>query len=460
MVCFLLRPAVGGVQLVALLQRSGGHPAPVVLAGNLGVVQIAVFPGGDDEGKALLFRFRDGGGRQAHAPGEDGVSLAVNAGLGPRLFIPEDGLFAARGEHGGHFRFKFLQFLVDVLHSLLLAVFDAERAFFPGFFQRGFVAAQVNHGGRKDVPELVKDGGIEFPYFRRVGAYQVQAHTAGRADFRVVVWKAEEFRIGGGQRLVVARHVYLRDDLNAARGAVRHQVFQFLPGVHSFVGSAVAEAFRPFGRDAFQFGIARHRQAPALVVRQVELELVEFIVGHQVHEFLQVLDGDEVARRVHHHAAPRVARLVLDDSAGNAFRMRRQLVLELLESDQSVDTALFPAGREVHSLRGDGELIGVLAQGRRGFVGKKLQGPGGVPLQLRFLRLRNNTVFFCWCGTRHGCREGCAGQEVDQFKHDGGLFQKRFYHGESGVIRKNGGITFCFPTGRVAHCPSCVSSRN
>ena len=284
---------------------------------------------------------------------------------------------------------------MDVLHSLLPAVFDAERAFFPGFFQRGFVAAQVNHGGGKDVPELVKDGGIEFPYFRLVGAYQVQAHTAGRADFRVVVWKAEEFRIGGGQRLVVARHVYFRDDLNAARGAVRHQVFQFLPGVHSFVGSAVAEAFLPFGRDAFQFGIARHRQAPALVVRQVELELVEFIVGHHVHEFLQVLHGDEVAGGVHHHAAPRVARLVLDDSAGNAFRMRRQLVLELLEGDQSVDTALFPAGREVHSLRGDGELVGVLAQGRRGFVGKKLQGPGGVPLQLRFLRLRNNAVFFC-----------------------------------------------------------------
>ena len=146
------------------------------------------------------------------------------------------------------------------------------------------------------------------------------------------------------------------------------------------MGSAVTEAFRPFGRDAFQFGVARHRQAPALVVRQVELELVEFVVGHHVHEFLQVLDGNEVAGGVHHQAAPRVAGLVLDDAAGNALRMGRQLVLELLEGYQSIDSPLFPAGREVHALRGDGELVGVPAQGRSGLVGKELERFGGILL--------------------------------------------------------------------------------
>ena len=146
------------------------------------------------------------------------------------------------------------------------------------------------------------------------------------------------------------------------------------------MGSAVAEAFRPFGRDAFQFGIARHRQAPALVVRQVELELVEFIVGHQVHEFLQVLDGDEVARRVHHHAAPGVAGLVRDDAAGDALRLCRQLVLELLEGDQAVYPALPAAGGKVNALRGDGELVGVYAQGGGSFIGKELERFGGILL--------------------------------------------------------------------------------
>ena len=79
---------LGGVQPVALLQRGGGHPSPVVLPWKLRIVQVAVFPGSNDQGEPLLFRLRDGGWSQSHAPGEDGVSFVVDVGPGPRLFIP------------------------------------------------------------------------------------------------------------------------------------------------------------------------------------------------------------------------------------------------------------------------------------------------------------------------------------------------------------------------------------
>ena len=108
-------------------------------------------------------------------------------------------------------------------------------------------------------------------------------------------------------------------DLNAERCAVRHQLLQFLFGVHPFMGNSVAHAFFPFGGDAFEFGVAGHRKTPPLVVRQVDLELVEFVVGHHIHKFFQIGRGDEMPRGIHHEAAPRIARLVRDDAAGNAL---------------------------------------------------------------------------------------------------------------------------------------------
>ena len=174
------------------------------------------------------------------------------------------------------------------------------------------------------------------------------------------------------KRLVVARHVYFRDDLNAARCAVRHQLLQFLFGVYSFVGDSVFEAFLPPGCNAFQFGVAGHGQPPALVVRQMQVQPVEFVVGHEIHEFFQVLDGDKMPRGIHHEAAPRIARLVRDDAAGDALRLLRQLVPELAEGCQPVNSALPSSGSKVRPLRGDCEPVGVRSQGRSLLVGKKL----------------------------------------------------------------------------------------
>ena len=77
-------------------------------------------------------------------------------------------------------------------------------------------------------------------------------------------------------------------------------------------------------------------------------------------------------RGIHHEAAPRIARLVRDDAAGNALRLSRQLVPELAEGCQPVNSAFPSSGSKVRPLRGDREPVGVRSQGRNFLVGKKL----------------------------------------------------------------------------------------
>ena len=230
----------------------------------------------------------------------------------------------------------------------------------------------MDDAGRKNIFEFFENSGIKFPDFRFVRADEVEGDTFIGLHFRIRVREAEEFRVGCRQGLVVARHVYFRDDLNAARCAVRHQLLQFLFGVYSFVGDSVFEAFLPPGCNAFQFGVAGHGQPPALVVRQMQVQPVEFVVGHEIHEFFQVLDGDKMPRGIHHEAAPRIARFVRDDAAGDALRLLRQLVPELAEGCQPVNSALPSSGSKVRPLRGDCEPVGVRSQGRSLLVGKKL----------------------------------------------------------------------------------------
>ena len=318
----------------------------------------------------------------------------------------------------------------------------------------------MDDAGRENIFEFLENSGIKFPDFRFVRANEVEGDAFIGLHFRIRVREAEEFRVGCRQGLVVPRHVYFRDDLNAERCAVRHQLLQFLFGVHPFMGNSVAHAFFPFGGDAFEFGVAGHRKTPPLVVRQVDLELVEFVVGHHIHKFFQIGRGDEKACGIYHEAAPRIARLVRDDAAGDTLRLSRQLVPELAEGCQPVNSAFPSSGSKVRPLRGDCEPVGVRSQGRNFLVGKKFQGSGTVVLQLRFFRFRDNAVFVRCGGTCHVGGKNGAGQDEGQFKHHEELFRKRFYHGKGCVIRKNGEITCCFPSGRPVHSPECAPYHN
>ena len=368
MACLFLRFSKSGIQFITFLQGGGFHPSPVALPLNLGKIQVTVFVGGHNQVQSRLFRLFNGLEGLVLPPCVNRFPRMVNAGV---PLIPELRRLPVFGKQNCRFRKKGSHLFLFVLHACFSPGFPAQRAFFPDF-RGGLVPAQMNDTGREDILEFIKDGGIKFPDFRLLGTDQFLAVSRCRPHVHVRFGEAEKFRVGCRQDLVVPRHVYFRDDLNAERCAVRHQLLQFLFGVHPLVGDSVSEAFRPPGGDAFQFGVTGHGQPPALVVRQMQVQLVEFVVGHEVHEFFQVLDGDEMPRGVHHEAAPGVARLVRNDAAGDALRLLRQLVPKLAEGCQPVNSALLSSGSEVRSLRGDREPVGVRSQGRSFPVGKKL----------------------------------------------------------------------------------------
>ncbi len=340
MACLFLRFSKSGIQFITFLQGGGFHPSPVALPLNLGKIQVTVFVGGHNQVQSRLFRLFNGLEGLVLPPCVNRFPRMVNAGV---PLIPELRRLPVFGKQNCRFRKKGSHLFLFVLHACFSPGFPAQRAFSPEF-RRGLIPAQMNRAGRENIFEFLENGGIKFPDFRLLGADQFPAVSRCRPHVHVRFGEAEKFRVGGMERLVVARHVYFRDDFNPPLGAVLHQAFQFLFGVHPLVGDSVSEAFRPPGGDAFQFGVTGHGQPPALVVLQMQVQLVEFVVGHKVHEFFQVLDGDEMPRGVHHEAAPGVARLVRNDAAGDALRLLRQLVPELAEGCQPVNSAFLSSG--------------------------------------------------------------------------------------------------------------------
>ena len=170
----------------------------------------------------------------------------------------------------------------------------------------------------------------------------------------------------------MAGHVYFRDDFNVPGSGIFHQLLELFFGVHAFVGRFVAKGFLTFGGHAFQLGVPGHREAPTLVIREVEMELVEFVEGHHINEFFDVLHRHEVARGVHHHAAPAKPGLVFNDATGYAAVL--VLGLELFQRVFSVKEARAVACLNFHALRLDGDFVSLRPQG---LVGGLLEDFGG-----------------------------------------------------------------------------------
>lgn len=375
---FLGGEALPGFQGVHVFQRVDGHPARVRLAGGpvawkLGIVKVAFAVGGADDvhlvARGVGYRFR----RVAASPRSDYHAIRIFAhGL-----IPEDGRFSAAFQHFGAPGEKFHHFLlrgglfVFLTDTGFLTEVSAFGAFHPVVFRR-FVSAQMHVLGREDVLEFIEDGVVEFPDVRVAGTYQRVGDARIRAHFQLGVREAEEFRIGGAKGLVVTGHVYFRDDFNVPGGGVFYQVLKLFLGVHAAMGSLVAKGFLTPGGHAFQLGVSGHGKAPALVIRKVEMELVEFVEGHHINEFFDVLHRHEVARGVHHHAAPAKPGLVFNDAAGNAAVL--VLGLELFQRVFGVKETRAIASLDFHALRLDGDFVSLRPQG---LIGGLLEDFGG-----------------------------------------------------------------------------------
>ncbi len=118
-----------------------------------------------------------------------------------------------------------------------------------------------------------------------------------------------ELGIRGDGGLRVAGHFHFRDHLDVAFGRVRHDVADLRLGVEAAVfrrfrlRGGGGRAAASYAREARVFA---DFDAPALVVREVPVEGVEFVPGHPVEHGLDELDGLEVAGGVEHQAAPGV----------------------------------------------------------------------------------------------------------------------------------------------------------
>ena len=119
-------------------------------------------------------------------------------------------------------------------------------------------------------------------------------------------------------------------------------------------------------------GVFGNGKPPSLVVRQVPVQDVEFVPGHQVQHFLDVPHGHHVAAAVHHDAAPGEAGLVPYLQRGqrrSAAAVRDDVLHEAL---QSMEPAVGRAAGNGNGIRGDGQAVAFPSQGfvfRKGNVG-------------------------------------------------------------------------------------------
>lgn len=284
---------------------------------------------------------------------------------------------------------------MSVFEVVFFTKFFAVRAFVP-IVGGGFVAAEVDVGGRENVFQLVKNGIVKFPDFGVGGANEFFGNAGDFANFEFRVWEANHLGVGTGEGLVMAGHIDFGDDFDVMLCGVAHDVLELGFGVDAAVGDLVAVGARAFRGDGFEFGVAGDGEAPALVVGEVDVEFVEFVRRHRVDERFDVLGFPEMAGGVDHHAAPAEAWVILD---GQARELGSVLGLELFEGLFGVEKSRVVAVFDGDTLGGEDEGVGFFAEAGREFFGKNLSGGGLVGgVEMERLGLGDDGGFFGWCG--------------------------------------------------------------
>ena len=140
-----------------------------------------------------------------------------------------------------------------------------------------------------------------------------------------LVWTAgtSQFGIGRQRRHHVARHVHFGYDRDEAFGRIAHNLLGLFLRVEPADGHAVilpraggGDSLLAVGTYFGQLGIFLDFDAPALVLGQVPVEVVDVVQGQHVDDFLQIADGEVVAAYVHHKATVAEAWIVLHRAGG------------------------------------------------------------------------------------------------------------------------------------------------
>ena len=128
----------------------------------------------------------------------------------------------------------------------------------------------------------------------------------------------------------MTRQVDLRDHGDTERGCVGDHVTDLILSVITTIADAVIglEVLADHGSvaecsDLGQLGIFLDLNPPTLVLGEMPVKAIEFIGGHDVEVFLNLLDGEEMPGAVKVHASVGESGLVFDRHGGEIELLRR-----------------------------------------------------------------------------------------------------------------------------------------
>ena len=363
-------PLGGGVVAVDLQQ------AVAVLRS----VEVEVLHRRENDAVARLERLRQRGAHPTAPPLHDGRRREVVA----RDLVPADQLAAVGSEEGLHLAHEpRLQsvLVTEPVHADARLALGTVR---PGALLH-LVGPQVHILEGKELEDLLVD--VLRKLQRRVVA-QAERRGEGLAPGRLPGARKGREALDDLER--VARHVQLGNDVDAQCRGVGHHFADLLLRVAAAVERAaftiraqqlpgqpvgrIERLLGPFGTGDVvpvrrrvapgallrQRGIAADLDAPALIVGQMPVELVELVFGHPQQQRLDLLLGEEVARHVEHAAAPGVAGRILDlDGRDRRPASRRG---ELPQRGDGRDRAAVASGGDADPVRRDPKAVGALAE--------------------------------------------------------------------------------------------------
>ena len=205
--------------------------------------------------------------------------------------------------------------IAELLHQRL-----ALRAMLPGL-GRDLLHAHVEILGREDRGNLLDDV-LEHRVVLLATDAEHVVHFALHA-LHVLLVPAYHLGIRDRQRLGMARQVHLGDDLDVALRGVSHDFAEVVLRIEAAVALAAGielllqrlSVATP-GTHRGESRIFLDFHAPAVVVGQVPVELVDLVVGQPVEMAQDIGLVEEAARHVEHAAAPVEAGLVHDLHGG------------------------------------------------------------------------------------------------------------------------------------------------
>ena len=279
----------------------------------------------EDEGAAVFARFLHGSLSVA-LPSEDGD---VFAGMPEGHLVPPHGLPPLA-----------LQMANNAIHEIALQVFFVGDALSlhqllaatacPPVRLLGLVASDVDVFRREDADDLVEDVLQETIDPLVAGAIDdagILAADAGQhADEAIANHGARHLGIGGDGSHAVGGHLYLRHHVHMSLLGISNDVAQLLLRVVAANGCGLSFArvlavgevgvtLHAPGTRFSELGIFLDFHPPAVVVGQVQMQVVDFQLRGDVDDFQDFVFGDEAPHHVEHESPIGKPRLVAEGEA-------------------------------------------------------------------------------------------------------------------------------------------------